>query len=126
MDNSTFILGQGISFPFILVDGAVKVDQHPTLIDQSIRTILCWGFGNRWFNPTFGSKLEELLGEPNDVVVAALARFFVVDAISNWEQRITLLAAVITMPTPAKLHLQLHYRVNATRDIQEFNFQYQL
>ncbi len=126
MDNSTFILGQGISFPFILVDGAVKVDQHPTLIDQSVRTILSWPHGQRMFIPTFGSKLEELIGEPNDMVLAALARFFVVDAISSWEARITLLEAVITMPTPAKLHIQLHYRVNATRDIQEFNFQYQM
>ncbi len=126
MDNSTFISGRGISFPFVLVDGAIVIDDYPTLIPSSIKTILSWVFGQRPFNPKFGSKLEELLGEPNDLILAALARFFIVDAISTWERRISLLDAQLTMPTAYKLDVQLTYRVNSTREIQDLNFQYQL
>lgn len=126
MEKASNLLGRGITFPFVLVNGAVKVDDHPKLIDESIRSILSWGLGQRSFLPAYYSKLPELLGEPNDLVVASLARLFIVEAISTWETRITLLEVTIGMPTASKLTIQLHYRINATRQVKEFNFQYQL
>lgn len=126
MDNNGLIMGRGITFPFLLTNGGVVIDDYPTLIDQSIRSILSWGPGSRPFLPEFGCKVEKLLGEPNDWLVASLARNFIIEAISAWETRITLLEVTIGMPTSKKLDILLHYKINSTREVKEFNFQYQL
>lgn len=126
MDSTTYIASQGISFPFILTNGAINVDSINTLIAQSIKTVVSWSFGRRPFNPKFGSRSEEILGDPTDGVTIALVRFFIADAISTWEKRISLLEVTIGMPEAYKIELKLVYRIKSTREIQELNFQYQL
>ena len=52
MDITNLYLGQGITFPFVLSDGTITIDQFDKVIETSIRTILGWEFGSRFFAET--------------------------------------------------------------------------
>ncbi|MFQ5647266.1 MAG: GPW/gp25 family protein [bacterium] len=88
-------LGRGVRFPFSFnVAGAtdnsrvVAASEKFDHINESIRQILGTSPGERVMLPEFGSRLKELVFEPNNTVLKALAKVFVVDALSEWEKRI--------------------------------------
>ena len=87
-------LGKGVAFPFRFgdADGAVAVSdgEQPdhAHIKESIRHILSTRPGERFFLPEFGSRLHELVFQQNDVVLKALARQYIVDAVKRWEKRV--------------------------------------
>lgn len=87
-------LGKGIAFPFRFGDDTAAVatsDGEPPeckKIKESIRHILATRPGERFFLPEFGSRLHELVFQQNDVVLKALARQYIVDAIKRWEKRV--------------------------------------
>ena len=88
-------LGKGVRFPlqFNVVGAtdtsmAVAVSEKYNHINESIRQILGTTPGERVMLPEFGSRLNELLFEPNDAILKALARVYVVDAIRRWDKRI--------------------------------------
>ena len=87
-------LGKGAATPFRFTGetGGVAVsDGEPpehAHIHESIRHILSTRPGERFFLPEFGSRLHELVFQQNDVVLRALAKQYVVDAIKRWEKRI--------------------------------------
>ena len=89
-------LGKGQKFPFRFgdTDGAVVgSDGTPSEhahIHESIWHILSTRLGERFFLPEFGSRLPDLVFEQNDVVLRALARQYIVDAIKRWEKRVTI------------------------------------
>ena len=47
--------------------------------------------------PEFGSRLPELIFEPIDEIVIALARVYVIQAIERWEPRVQLNEVAITI-----------------------------
>lgn len=57
---------------------------------QSISNILNTPITERFFNPEFGSELEDLLFELIDTVTAAKIYRFIIDAIQRWEPRVRL------------------------------------
>jgi len=57
-------------------------------IKQSVFQILSTRVGERFFLRDFGSRLHELVFEPNDIVLVGMARRFVIEAIEKWEKRI--------------------------------------
>jgi len=87
-------LGKGASFPlrFTGETGGVAVPDGEApghgKIKESIRHILSTRPGERFFLPEFGSRLHELVFQQNDVVLKALARQHIVDAIKRWEKRV--------------------------------------
>ncbi|MFQ5647486.1 MAG: GPW/gp25 family protein [bacterium] len=88
-------LGRGVRFPFSFnVAGAtdnsrvVAVSEKFDHINESIRQILGTSPGERVMLPEFGSRLKELVFEPSNTVLKALAKVFVVDALKRWEKRI--------------------------------------
>ena len=86
-------LGKGTRYPFrfdaaggvAVTEGAGPEHAH---IHESIWQILSTRPGERFFLPEFGSRLPELVFQPNDVVFRALARQFIVDAVKRWEKRV--------------------------------------
>jgi phage baseplate assembly protein W len=126
MNITNAYLGQGPTFPFVLVNGSLPVSEYQDTIQASIKHIVFWEYGNRFFQPTFGSRLWSLLGQPNDGVLQALVKRFLIDAISAWEGRITLLESNINMPKAYSLHITCRYKINATKQIKDINFQYNL
>jgi phage baseplate assembly protein W len=124
MDISNLYLGQGIVFPFVLSEGAIVIDTYEQTIEASLKSILGWEFGSRFFQPTYGSKIWQALGLPSDTLSQALVRRFIIDAINLWESRITLLDTSITMPNEYTFDITLTYRINASKQVSEMNFQY--
>ena len=88
-------LGQGTRYPFRFdASGGIAVSdgggpEHPH-IHESIWQILSTRPGERFYLPEFGSRLPELVFQPNDVIFRALARQFIVDAIKRWEKRVVI------------------------------------
>lgn len=104
-------IGNGITLPLELVSGRPPLKTGFDLIKSSIKMILDWSFGSRPFLSEFGSRLNELLEEPNDDILQNVAQVFVKDAISTWEKRIELISADISRNNDTTLSITLVYRV---------------
>lgn len=61
-----------------------------SVILSSIMNILNTPLDSRIMMPQFGSVLHELVFEPNDDILGALAQSYVADAIARWEPRVRL------------------------------------
>jgi phage baseplate assembly protein W len=88
-------LGRGLKFPFRFhrrsggTEVSVATSQEHAHIQESILQILGTRPGERFLRPEFGSKLKDLVFEPNDTVLRGLLRHYVIDAIKRWEKRVT-------------------------------------
>jgi hypothetical protein len=124
MDVSNLYLGQGITFPFILDNGAIVVNTYSQTIEASLKTILSWEFGRKFFTPTLGSKIWQTLGLPNEAITQALVKRYLIDAISLWENRVTLLDVTLTVPKAYTISITLNYMINATKTPGTLTHQY--
>lgn len=115
-------LGKGVTLPINLVNGAWPLDTGVTLIRASIQMILRWVYGTRFFLVEFGSKLEQLLEEPNDEVLRSIAYELIVDALTTWEKRIEVIDVEIERPDFYKMDLKLTYRIVASKKTDTFVF----
>lgn len=115
-------IGKGLTFPINVVNGRAPLESGFELIRSSIRVILAWAYGNRYFLGEFGSKLDELLEEPNDQILYNLINTFVIDAIEEWEKRIELRDVVIENSTQTKIEVRLYYKIINTQKEDNFVF----
>jgi phage baseplate assembly protein W len=65
------------------------------LINESIYRILNTRIGERCGELDFGSRLAELVFEPNDNTLNDLARRFIMEALQKWEPRIRVIDTII-------------------------------
>ena len=128
----TDFLGKGLSFPFRFSPrtGGTAVSSstsfHPDHIHESITQILGTRLGERIHRPDFGSRLHELVFEPNDRVLKALLRQYISQALHRWEPRIRV-ASIAFDDNPVvtdqnRLDVHMHYSIIATNT--EANFVY--
>lgn len=88
------LLGMGLRFPFAFAkrSGGAQVSTVTSMdhahIHESILQILGTRPGERFMNPEFGSRLRDLVFEPNDSILEGLIRHYVIDAIERWEKRV--------------------------------------
>jgi phage baseplate assembly protein W len=111
----------GLIFPVKLLDGHHVFTQDLDLIKASIKIILSWPLKTRFFNGDFGSRIYEVIEEPNDDILITIVRRFIIDSISRWEQRIELVSMDILRPEVSKLTVNLVYRIKDL-DIQDSLF----
>lgn len=76
-----FSLGRGVR-SVSTVDGIEK-------IQASIRDILMTRIGERLNQPEYGSRVFDLVFEPNDPITHRLLHIYVSDALRRWERRIS-------------------------------------
>ena len=92
--NLLEVVGQGIDFPFRFTYsgqvGTIEQSNAGERIKDSIHLILATRSGERPFNPEFGSRLQELVFEPNDEILQRLLSFYTAEALKRWEKRIEL------------------------------------
>lgn len=87
-------LGKGLRFPFAFArrSGGAQVSTVTSMdhahIHESVLQILGTRPGERFLNPEFGSRLKDLVFEPNDSILKGLIRHYVIDAIERWEKRV--------------------------------------
>lgn len=116
-------LGNGITLPLRLENGKVPLDSGVQLIRSSIQMILAWQYGTRFFLNEFGSRVEELLEEPNDDILRTICFEFIVDALRTWEKRVEVLAADIIRPNDlGTVELSITYRIISSRKTDTFTF----
>ena len=89
MIDSHLISYRGPSFPLRAGSrGYFGLSQDITLINESIRQILGTPVGSRVMRRDFGSRIHELLFEPNDQVLQSLAIKYAYEDVIKWEKRI--------------------------------------
>jgi hypothetical protein len=123
-------LGKGVRFPFQFnvigkTDASltVGVSESYEHINESIRQILGTSPGERVMLPEFGSRLKELLFEPNNAVLKSLARVYVIDAIRRWEKRVIVKKVQIDND-PEQSLLNIHITYTIIKDQVEGNIVY--
>lgn len=113
-------IGNGITFPIQLHDGKIVVDSGFNLIRASIITILSFQIGTRFFLAEFGSRLEELLEEPNDEILHNLINTFVIDAVTKWEKRVSTISTSIESINDEQINIQITYQVLNSNTVDNF------
>lgn len=83
------LIGKGIVFPLNLNEqGTVQLDGGFDLLRASLRNILAFTIGNRYFLGEFGASPEDLLESPNDDVTAAVIKHRLESQVPYWDPRI--------------------------------------
>jgi phage baseplate assembly protein W len=107
-----FILGKQFTFPFSFTSaGRVPISSDVELIRRSIASILTWPYGTRFFLGQYGSKLRELLEDPNDAQMLGLVKYYIVEAVTRWETRITDLEVPKIEQKDNRIDITLKYQI---------------
>ena len=120
-------LGRGLLFPIELDSlGRAKTDTGIILIRSAIRNILAFLWGTRYLLGNFGSKLEFILEQPNDEMAIAMAKTYIVEAITFWEKRVDQVSLTISVPANAEhqLNIFITYRIKNTKISDSFIYPY--
>lgn len=123
-------VGGGFTLPLKLVNGRPPIESGFELIRSSIRMILAWTYGTRFFLNEFGSRNEELLEEPTDGILASLLEDLTRDALETWEKRIEVgnVTAEKSIVDRGLIEISIAYRVRATERTETYvyPFYYQI
>lgn len=116
-------LGQTLKQP-IQIDGlgratTVKSDAN---IAQALAFLLATPKGTRFMMPEYGSRIEELIFEPNDQILESLMRTFVYEAIEEWERRVRFVNITFSYPEnqQERIDCRIFYRDLASNEIESF------
>lgn len=121
--NLDKFIGKGITFPIQLDNrGAAVVDGGVELLRKSLLIIITWPYGTRFFLNQFGSRIEELLDEPNDLVLHSMINHFIIEAITRWEKRVKLIETRVISKGGDKLEVSLRYTIISTQLEDSFVF----
>lgn len=112
---------KGLTFPLQLTNGKPELSEVKPLIGASLVNIVCWERGTFPFRPNFGSRLHEVLHEPNSAVADTLANIFIKEAVSSYEQRVRILDIVQTMPKMNSRRYSLKYSILGDNQVEQIN-----
>lgn len=91
-ENINKFLGSGLAYPVIIDSkGSPVIAKGIELIRSSIINILSWPLNQRFFLPQFGSMINFLIEEPNDILLRGLVRYYIEESLNQWEPRINIL-----------------------------------
>lgn len=100
-DRVLEFLGKGLRFPFTFQrrSGGAQISTATSSdhahIHESIRQILGTRKGERFMRPEFGTRLYELVFEPNDRLLYGLIRHEVMEALDEWEPRVVVTDVIV-------------------------------
>ena len=118
-------IGKGLIFPILLNNqGRPDIGSGKELLESSFKNILSWAPGIRYMLGEYGTKLEQLLQEPNDDITRSLVKHFTVEVIEQWEKRVEVLDVKFLSREEHKLNIQITYRVKNTKIQDSFIFPY--
>ena len=113
------IIGSGVLFPIILTEntrgetGWDPVTGTPDLILHNINSVIQYEIGFRIRQEDFGTRLWECIEEPNTQAQAFLVNQFVKQALTKWENRISITKTELIRQN-TKLSIVIHYTVKDT------------
>lgn len=116
-------IGEGITFPIKLNEkGRVEKASTMDLLKYSMANIFMWPKGHRFFNNRFGSRLHELLEEPNDSISNALIRSFIRESLIEWESRVQFDDVKVSEDKNNTKLIEVFFTVKQTREKESFVF----
>lgn len=113
------VLGKGIVFPFQLESGKIKISNYNELIQASIKNILLWPYYSRYFMQEFGSRIYEMLEEPNRAVMKTHLRTFTLQSLNRWEPRISVLEVDVFDTSPSSIKMTITYKIKLNNTVQQ-------
>lgn len=113
-------LGRALKWPLEIVDGKAIYVENLDLLKQSIRIILNWYFGTRFYLGEFGSKLERLLEEPNNSVLKASIDYEMGQALTRWEPRVKVIKTQLQIVSQDAITISITYQINKTNLVDVF------
>lgn len=115
MSKNSDWVGSGARYPkmFDKYTGSTKISTDDERLCQSILMILTTRIGERFFLPEFGSKLHELIFEPNDYILKDLLEMYTREALDIWEPRIQVIAVDAQVCKGENtVPIIIHYRIS--------------
>ncbi len=113
MDRYAY-LGQSIKYPLQITEqGRPALSTGFDNIKESVYEILSTPVGSRFQLREYGSRLEELLFEPNDDILIAELEYNILDALDLWEKRIEVTTVVFEQPvnSPSLINCDIQYEI---------------
>ena len=118
-------IGKGLTFPIqINKTGGVDLETGFALINSSIKNILLWPTHQRIFLSEYGSMLDTLIEEPNDVLLVSLVENFIYKTLTTWEKRIEIIEVYISGITHDRLYISIVYKLSKSNLEETFTFPY--
>jgi uncharacterized protein len=112
-------LGTGWAFP-VGVDarGRIALVRRERDVEEAMMMILLTPVGQRVMRPDFGCRVHELVFASNDASTEGLAIYYVEEALTRWEPRITLreVTADADPSNPERLLIRIEYEIKASYD----------
>lgn len=109
-------IGIGAIFPIELKEnnqgqtGWYPVYGDSKLIEENIKALLLYEIGQRLRQEDFGTKLIEVLEEPNTSALSFLVREYIMQALAKYESRVVV-TKISSTRLNQKLHIMLEFRI---------------
>lgn len=115
-------IGKGLVDPFTNLNGEPAKTEGLPMIEQSIKRILGEKKGTRFFNSAYGSRIDEIMFQPNDDVVFDLLRVFIVEAVREWEKRAEIVSVESSRASVDQVNSVVTVRVLNSNEVHSFVF----
>lgn len=116
------VLGSGITWPITLVNGRPPIETGKPLIQSSMKIVIQWPLFTRVMLGQFGSRINEILEEPNDNTQKQLMTTFFKDSLTMWEKRIEFIGINFEDNNMDELKVRVFYRIITQANIDSFIF----
>ena len=109
-------IGIGAIFPIELEEndqgqtGWYPVYGDSKLIEENIKALLLYEIGQRLRQEDFGTRLIEVLEEPNTSALSFLIREYMIQALNKYESRV-LITKISSTRLNQKLHILLEFKI---------------
>lgn len=85
--------GVGIEFPLVLgTGGKVEGSTGIPLLNSSVSQLLSQRLKEKFYESEYGSRIFEMLEEPNDAITQSVVRDFIIESIQQFEKRLELIS----------------------------------
>lgn len=122
--NLQDITGKGLAFPLQLNNGRGVISTGMELIMSSIKSILGFEYGERYFLYEFGILLREYLDDPNDDVLKTFLEYQFQTQIPQWDKRVRILELDFERPNDSTLKMKIKLGLVGTDIAETFVFPY--
>lgn len=121
------ILGKGLSLDFGLDNmGNLKMSSYEKSVEEAIYIILSTKPGERVYNSEFGCRVHELMFEPNNVRIQALAKHYVELALKEFEPRINILNVIVTSNNENSIDIDIKYEIIESNVVNNYVYPFYL
>ena len=122
-------LGRGLQYPLrISAFGGMSMSEGADNIEEGVQCIIGTAVGERVMRPTFGCRIHDFVFHPNSASTAGMVAFYVREALTKWEARITdVEVKAFTDPGNENVMLvEVNYKIRSTNDDKNFVYPFYL